>query len=299
MTYAFPFDCLKQALGSRAFQSADAVHYQDPSSPFTIDATLGELEVSEGPAGRHAGVKLTIDAGMLKDADKGVFPLAGVVLSIRVAGQMEPVAVVTRHTLSELQQVGLLDAVCTYLNDPGTRYAIDTLEVAPGTMLTGLLAVLSGEPDSAAAFVIPGGLFVDRVIMPVLAASFDVPGFAGAGDLRLLSCAARIVADKLVITARAACLLERGHETTFSMICPHSTRYDAPSGALTFVPDANPLVRLDSAIPAEEDPVFASALKTVINTLSRHLPAVRPAMGRLKVNTAGLNGAVYLQGAWS
>lgn len=100
---------------SNPFVGPAAVAYRDPSSPFTIDLTLGSWEAI-GSAGPRGAIEITIAAGILRDADKGTFPLAGVVLRMRAASTVEPLAVVNPGALSELQQIGILDAVSTHLN---------------------------------------------------------------------------------------------------------------------------------------------------------------------------------------
>ncbi|MEZ5293663.1 MAG: hypothetical protein R2745_21445 [Vicinamibacterales bacterium] len=61
--------------------------------------------------------RLTLGTGTLHDADKGHFPLAGLELTVRRIGDtFEPLAVVNPGVLSEFQQDGLLDAICSFLN---------------------------------------------------------------------------------------------------------------------------------------------------------------------------------------
>jgi hypothetical protein len=84
-----------------------SVTHRDPSGPFAVEATVVAWQED----------RLTLGAGTLYDADKGAFPLAGLELSVRVAhGRIEPVGVRNPGALSEFQQDGLLDAVCSALN---------------------------------------------------------------------------------------------------------------------------------------------------------------------------------------
>lgn len=350
--YSFLFDCLNQALGSGSLPFPTAVCYRDASSPFTIDATLGQWQIAGSGSGEITGVNITVASGILEDADKGAFPLSGLVLTMRVALRMEPVAVVNPGVLSELQQVGLLDAVSTYLNDPAIHYAIATIEVAPaepagrpgpgspnGATLTGLLAVLKRDDASAiAAFVIPGDLFLAQAVMPGLAAALGLPdspqpsfSFDAAShaivntsprklpgvEAVVLSYAMSIAADRLVTTAEAACSLKPGIESTFTVTCSHSAQYDAGSRTLSFVQDADPAIRKGDNIPGGEELRFQTIVDFVVNALAKSTatastkcitrlplsdsdrPVACPATGEFQFNTAGLNGAVYLQGNWS
>ena len=93
-----------------------AVSYRDDSGPFAIDLTVAAWR-REPAFGQGVSIRLTIGAGMLDDADKGSFPLDGLELSIRlVSNRFEPLAVLNPGELTEFQQEGLLDAICTYLN---------------------------------------------------------------------------------------------------------------------------------------------------------------------------------------
>ena len=102
----------------RPFALPFIVSYRDPSSPFRVEATLTELQMTDGQPEQAPVATLTIGSGTLHDADKGAFPLDGLALTLRVTnGRMEPEAVLNPGVLSEFQQEGLLDAVSSYLND--------------------------------------------------------------------------------------------------------------------------------------------------------------------------------------
>ncbi len=102
----------------RPFALPLIVSYRDPSSPFRVEATLTELQMTDGQPEQAPVATLTIGSGTLHDADKGAFPLDGLALTLRVTnGRMEPEVVLNPGVLSEFQQEGLLDAVSRYLND--------------------------------------------------------------------------------------------------------------------------------------------------------------------------------------
>lgn len=93
-----------------------AVIYCDDSGPFAIDLTVVAWR-KEAASGQERSIVLTIGAGTLHDADKGSFPLDALEVSMRVASnRFEPLAILNPGPLTEFQQEGLLDAVCTYLN---------------------------------------------------------------------------------------------------------------------------------------------------------------------------------------
>lgn len=100
-----------------------AVTYRDASGPFAIDLVVTDC-CGAAASALEPTITLTIGSGTLHDADKGVFALDGLELTIRAAhGRFEPVAVVNPGVLSEFQQEGVLDAVSSYLNgaqSPGT-----------------------------------------------------------------------------------------------------------------------------------------------------------------------------------
>jgi hypothetical protein len=120
---------LNAALGGTPFQFPQTLRYQDGSSPFSVEATLGQWCIAEGAAGNC--IEITIASGTLRDIDKGTFSLSGIALTFLVDGQITPVAVVNPGPLSELQQEGLLDAVGTYLNAPAVHYRIATVSLEP------------------------------------------------------------------------------------------------------------------------------------------------------------------------
>ena len=218
---------LNSGLSGRPARFAETIRYQDDSSPFHIDAILGRWQIAECGEGNR--IEITIASGTLRDIDKGNFPLAGVVLTLLVDGQMISGAMVNPGPLSELQQEGLLDAVSTYVNAPGIRYAIATVSLGSQAAVTlpGLFVVAKDSTD--AALLISSDLFLSRAVLPGLAA----PGLAGAlGDFSLLSCSMSIVAEKLLTTAQLGRTSSEGIEQTFAARCSHSARFDAASRTL-------------------------------------------------------------------
>jgi hypothetical protein len=301
----FSFDCLNQALGPASPAFPSAVAYRDASNPFTIDATLGQWQIS----GSGSRVHIHIAGGMLQDADKGAFPLSGLVIAMRLALKMEPVEVVNPGVLSELQQVGLLDAVSTYLNDSGVRYTLVTVDVEihpdgkpPAVArVTGLLAV----QETSAAVVIPGGTFLAQAVIPNLA-----PRKPSDLESALLSWSVSLVADKVVAVAGVSWPDRHGAESTTSTVtCSHAAHYDALGRTLAFVPDPNPVIRHGAAVPAGEELRFQRMVDAV--QASAGLPrfsfpkisgrsAAWPARETFHLITAGLNeSSVYLKGCWS
>jgi hypothetical protein len=290
---------LNGALSATRFRFPQAVSYQDDSSPFRIDATLGRWQIAEGGEGNR--IEITIATGTLRDIDKGNFPLAGVVLTLLVDGQMIPVEVVNPGPLSELQQEGLLDAVSTYLNAPAIHYAIATVSFAsqvPATLRgllvfeKSLLVLAKDSANSPAALLISGDLFLSRAVLPGLAAAL--------GDFSLLSCTMSIVADKLVTTAKLGRTSSEGIEQTFTARCSHSARFDAARRTLLFVEDTSPSEpAADGAVRALASAIAAAATKSIARVeLSRSPePSVAsPVTETFHINSAGLNGAVYFQG---
>jgi hypothetical protein len=278
--YAFAFDCLNHSLRTASSPFPSSVEYRDPSSPFTVDATLGECQIVPDGSGHLAGLNITIGRGVLQDVDKGSFPLSGTILNMRVALKLEPVEVLNPGPLSELQQIGLLDAVGAYLNDPPVQYtiaAVDLASAAPSKSVTlsGLLAVWTpGDANAVAVFVVSGDLFLDRAVLPLLSAAFDVPESsrpafafdasahaivntgateldveisAGLGRVTLLSYSLTIAAGKLVAAANASCALDPGFEPTVTVTCPHSAAYNAAARTLSFVRDREVIIRRQGA----------------------------------------------------
>jgi hypothetical protein len=300
---------LNQATTGTPFQFPQAVCYQDDSSPFSIDATLGRWQIAEGREGNR--IEITIASGTLRDIDKGIFYLSGIVLIVLVDGEMTPVAVVNPGPLSELQQEGLLDAVGTYLNAPAIRYAIATVGFAsqvPAT-LPGLLVFEESSRD--AAVLISGDLFLSRAVLP---------GLAGAlSEYSLLSCTMSIVADKLVTTAQLRRTSSEGIEQTFTARCSHSARFDAASRTLLFVSeDTNPSEpAVDGAVRALASAIAAASTKSIarvelsrspepsstepsfIKQASIKSSVASPVTETFHIKTAALTGAVCLQGNWS
>jgi hypothetical protein len=300
---------LNAALSGTAIQFPQTIRYHNASSPFSIEATLGQWRIPEGDAGNC--IEITIATGTLRDIDKGNFPLAGVVLTLLVDGQMTPVAVVNPGPLSELQQEGLLDAVSTYLNAPAIRYAIATVSLGSQVAVTlpGLFVVARDSTD--AALLISGDLFLSRAVLPELTA----PGLTAAlGDCSLLSYAMSIVADKLVTTAQLGWTSSERIEQTFRARCSHSARFDAASRTLLFVSEdtnsSEPAV--DGAVRALASAIAAASTKSITRVELSRLPeppvtkpssikssVASPVTATFHIHTAALAGAVYLQGNWS
>lgn len=90
------------------------------SSPFSIEATLGDWLVSEDE------IRITIAAGTLIDLDKGTFSLSGLGVKLRAEGSMVGIGMVSTGGLSELQQAVVVDAIACYLNQPGLSYRVDS-----------------------------------------------------------------------------------------------------------------------------------------------------------------------------
>ena len=65
---------LNAALRGTEIQFPKTIRYQDGSSPFNVEATLGEWCISEGAEGDAGNcVEITIASGTLRDVDKGIF----------------------------------------------------------------------------------------------------------------------------------------------------------------------------------------------------------------------------------
>jgi hypothetical protein len=315
---------LNAALNGTPFQFPQAVSHQDDSSPFRIDATLGRWQIDESGSGNR--IEITIASGTLRDIDKGIFLLSGMIVTLLVAAEMTPAAVVNPGPLSELQQEGLLDAVGTYLNPPAIQYAIATVALGSGgsenpATLPGLLVSLqngsgqngSGQnaSNSPAALLISGDLFVSRAVLPGLTApGLTAPGLAGAlGDFSLLSCSMSIVAEKLLTTAQLRRTSSEGIEQTFTARCSHSARFDAASRKLLFVSEdtnsSEPAV--DGAVRALANAIAAAASKSIARVELPRDPepsfikpsVASPATATFHIHTAALAGAVCLQGNWS
>lgn len=284
---------LNSAFSGRPARFAETIRYQDDSSPFLIDAILGQWQIAEGGQGNR--IEIDIASGTLRDIDKGNFPLAGVALTLLVEGQMISGAMIDPGPLSELQQVGLIDAVCTYLNSPAIRYAILTVSLGSKLAVTlpGLFVFANDSTD--AALLISGDLFLSRAVLP---------GLAGAlGDFSLLSCSMSIVAEKLLTTAQLRRTSSEGIEQTFTARCSHSARFDASSQTLVFVSeDRNSLEpAADGGVRALASAIAAAATKSI----ARVEPAVdkqsvtSTVTATFHINAAALAGAVCLHGSWS
>lgn len=300
---------LNAALSGTEIQFPQTIRYQDGSSPFSVEATLGAWRIPEGDAGNC--IEITVASGTLRDIDRGTFPLSGIALTLLVDGQMIPGAVVNSGPLSELQQEGLLDAVSTYLNAPAIRYAIATVSLGSkvAATLPGLFVVAKDSTD--AAVLISGDLFLSRAVLPGLAA----PGLTRAlGDYSLLSCTMSIVADKLVTTAQLRRTSSEGIEQTFTARCSHSARFDAASRTLLFVSEdtnsSEPAA--DTAVKALASAIAAAATKSITRIELSRLPeppvtkpssikssVASPITATFHVTTAALAGAVRLHGSWS
>jgi hypothetical protein len=301
---------LNRAFGAAPFLFPQAIRYQDGSSPFRIDATLGRWQIAEGGEGNR--IEISIATGTLRDIDKGNFPLAGVVLTLLVNGQMIPGVVVNPGPLSELQQEGLLDAVSTYLNAPTIRYAIATVRFAsqlPAT-LPGLLVLAKDSANSPAALLIPADLFVSRAVLPELTAGLA----AALREYSLLSCTMSIVADKLVTAAQLRWTSSERIEQTFTARCSHSARFDAATRTLLFVSeDTNSFEpAVDGAVRALAGAIAAAATKSIARLELSRSPepsstepssikssVASPVTETFHTHTAALTGAVCLQGDWS
>ncbi|MBI4902566.1 MAG: hypothetical protein HY820_02960 [Acidobacteria bacterium] len=132
--FSVSFESLNDALGI----DLGIVSYQEPGAPFRIDAVLDEWRI---PAGSADTVHVAIASGCLDDADKGAIPIAGEVLALRLEGErVEPLDVLDSG-LSELQRIGLLDAVATHLDGCEVRFALVTVEIE-SRPVTGFMAVL-------------------------------------------------------------------------------------------------------------------------------------------------------------
>lgn len=95
------------------------LHHLDPTSPLDIDVTIVGWQ-ARGVSGLGADVFwCALGDGLLHDADKGLFPLAGLELTLEAlpGGALEPGAITNPGVLSEFQQAWLLDAVCSVLNE--------------------------------------------------------------------------------------------------------------------------------------------------------------------------------------
>ncbi len=86
-----------------------------------MDATLSEWLVSADE------IRITIATGTLVDLDKGTFSLSGLKVKLRAEGWMVPIGMVAPGGLSELQQAVVVDAISSYLNQPGLSYRVDSI----------------------------------------------------------------------------------------------------------------------------------------------------------------------------
>ena len=307
--FTLRFDCLKRAL-EPASGFSSRVTYRDPASPFAIHATLGDLRMPAAAGLQPSTFHISIASGALEDADKGIFPLAGLALRTGALPSLEPVAVVNPGLLSELQQVGLLDAVGTHLGEAGIHYAIGSLE-----QLTGLLAVRTGTEPKSAAFLVPGDLFLSQAVLPGLPAAFGFADSAVAfcfddaahaivstrplplagAEAMLVSFTLHIAVDRLVATAQLAPLRDTGSE--FTTLCTYSPRYDPAGGTLRFVPDPGIAAAAADAVRARTAAAAGWSFASAPFPALRVRPQV-PARGKFRIWQAGLYGAVYFQGHW-
>lgn len=221
--YALSLGCLNQSLADQSAGFPNQVSCQDPGSPFSITAQLGAWQVSTGSTAQFLDVSIPIVSGVLDDTDKGPFPLAGISVTMRVAlevlsqgGGMSlrfnlqavtPIEVVNPGNLSDLQQVGLLDAIAGYLsaNSAKINYEFASISVASHnapawltplasnyTTLNGFLVILCSTTSASiaslpavadpsmlaagdtAAFLLSGGLFLANVVLPGLAPALGI-----------------------------------------------------------------------------------------------------------------------------
>ena len=221
--YALSFACLNQNLAQKSLGFPNQISDRDPTSPFTITAQLGAWQVGNGSSAQILSVTIPIASGTLEDQDKGTFPLAGINLSMDVAleilsqGQqmslkfnlqaVNPVQVVNPGNLSELQQLGLLDAAAAYLsaNAASIDYEFASINAATQnapawlvaqasnyTTVNGFLVILCSTKSSniaalppvadpsmiaagdTAAFLMSGDLFLTDVVLPGLATSMGI-----------------------------------------------------------------------------------------------------------------------------
>jgi hypothetical protein len=137
--------------------AAATVDYRDPSSPFRIQATLGEWRTTTGGDGPRPSLAVSIVEGTLHDEDKGACDLAGFEIGIS-ASNAEPSEVLNPGPLSELQQAGLIDAIASHLQSLGLRCVAATLVGFDGrTTVHGVLGSGTSPADrnSFAAFWAP------------------------------------------------------------------------------------------------------------------------------------------------
>jgi hypothetical protein len=99
-----------------------SVRHQDPGGIFAIEAKVVAWQEAGHEAASAETVTLTLGEGTLHDADKGVFPLNGLALTLRVDDRrFEPLEVLNPGVLSEFQQEALLDAVTNGLHALSSR----------------------------------------------------------------------------------------------------------------------------------------------------------------------------------
>ncbi|MBI2690090.1 MAG: hypothetical protein HYX27_27610 [Acidobacteria bacterium] len=115
--FTVPFGRIREVLGDSL---APTVVYPVASCPFLMDATLSEWLVSPDE------IRIVIATGTLIDLDKGSFSLSGLGVNLRAEGSVVPIGMVSPGDLSELQQAVVLDAITTYLNQPGLSYRADS-----------------------------------------------------------------------------------------------------------------------------------------------------------------------------
>ena len=117
-TFTVRFDRIREALSASL---APVVACPLESSPFSTEATFSEWVVSEDE------IRITIATGTLVDLDKGTFSLSGLGVKLRAEGSMVGIGMVSTGGLSELQQAVVVDAIASYLNQPGLSYRVDSV----------------------------------------------------------------------------------------------------------------------------------------------------------------------------
>ncbi len=222
--YALSFDCLNQQFATDSLAFPNQVQISTQSSPFTIQANLGAWKASTGGSAQLLNVQIPVVSGTLADQDKGSFDLSGVVLSYDLSLELlsQPntlslslsiptltaVEVLQPGSLSELQQVGLLAGVASYLgaNAQAINYAFASVDLGAQsgtswltpkacnyTTFDNFLVVLASvhstdiskltptadstmlAPGNTAAMLIDPGIFLEYGVMPTLPGQLGIP----------------------------------------------------------------------------------------------------------------------------
>jgi hypothetical protein len=222
--YALSFDCLNQQFATDSLTFPNQVQVSGPSSPFTIQATLGAWKASTGGSAQLLNVQIPVVSGTLADQDKGSFDLSGIVLSYDLSLEMlsqpnslslslsiptlSAVQVLQPGPLSELQQVGLLAGVASYLgaNAKAINYAFASVDLGAQsgtswltpkacnyTTFDNFLVILASvhssdiskltptadstmlAPGNTAAMLIDPGCFLEYGVMPTLPGQLGIP----------------------------------------------------------------------------------------------------------------------------